>query len=95
MLTRNVIAKVPVGQGPTGVAIHVMTNTAIVTNSNITTKQRDAGLQGSISIINLSTREVTEVGVGANAFGVGLDSDNQKAIVADLKIETGFFNPFK
>src|SRR5262249_11444763 len=60
MVSRTVLARVNVGLGPTGVAIHPMTNSAVVTNSSVSRAgQNQFGAQGSISIVDLASHDVT------------------------------------
>ncbi len=84
LTTGSVVRKVPVGAGPTDIDIHLLTNTAIVTNSTLTPVQREAGQLGSVSAIDLATGEVTEIPVGATPFGIAVDPDNQRAVIADF-----------
>src|SRR5262249_52947096 len=46
--------------------------------------QNQFGAQGSISIVDLASHDVTNVAVGAAAFGVDIDAANQRAAVADF-----------
>src|SRR5256885_5280915 len=48
--------KIPVGFGPSDIAMHLLTNSAIVTNSTLTPTQREAGQLGSVSVINLDRK---------------------------------------
>lgn len=84
LATRSVIATINVGTAPTGVAIHLPTNTAVVTNSGMVRPDTPLGPPTSVSIINLDLRQVTQtVPVGSAAFGVDIDPDSQRAVVAD------------
>ncbi len=84
LATRSVIGTIDVGAGPTSVAIHVPTSTAIVTNSGVTNGNTAFGGTNTVSIINLDQRQVVEtVPVGSGAFGVDVDAETQKAVVAN------------
>src|SRR5205085_9761277 len=82
--TRTVIATVNVGVGPTGVAIHTLTNTAIVTNSGISGGSTALPPQTTVSVIDLNSRSlIATVPTGSAAFGVDIHQSSQFAVVAD------------
>ena len=83
LATRQVTKRFTVGEGPTAVAFHVPTNQIVVTNSLVTASDKTAARPSSVSIIDLAFGDVVSVGVGSAAFGVAVDGDNQRAIVAD------------
>jgi YVTN family beta-propeller protein len=84
LATRAVIGTVEVGKGPTGVAIHAPTNTAVVTNSGATNGNTSFGATNTVSIVNLDQRQVTNVEVGSGAFGVDIDVEMQRAVIANF-----------
>ena len=84
LVTRKVTSTLKVGTGPTGVAIHLATNSLVVTNSGRTRTSNAAGAVMTATVINLDTREVvSEVPVGAEPYGVDVDTDIQRAVVVN------------
>jgi len=68
---------IPVGNGPTGVAVDEVRNLAVVANNN-------GGGAGSISVVNLETRAVTTItaNVGNAPFAVGVNPLTGQALIA-------------
>ncbi len=85
LLLRTATSTITVGKGPTGVAIYTASNIAAVTNSGVVGGQLTLGALTSVSMVSLDTREVIkDIPVGSAAFGVDVDPDNQRVIVANF-----------
>jgi YVTN family beta-propeller protein len=83
--TRTVVSTIKVATGPTGVAIHEKTNTALITNSGVVRGSTDYSVAGNVFVIDLMTKSVSRtIPVGSAAFGLDVDEDNQRAVVANF-----------
>ena len=74
----------PVGTAPTAIAIHAGSHSAVITNSGATKTTPKSGLATSVSIVNLDDYSTVEVPVEAQAFGVAIDQQGQRAFVVNF-----------
>ena len=82
----TVIATVPVGVAPEGVAVSSRLGLAVVTNRNIDLTTLLPTGTGSLSIVNLNNPAATPVtvNVGSEPLGVDIDQDNGSAVIANF-----------
>ena len=74
-----------VDKGPTAVAIHEPTNLALITNSGLVNGSQDISVLTTVSVLDLSYQAVVStIPVGNAAFGIDVDQNNQRAVVANF-----------